>query len=177
MSVQAIQPGPVWPVVGGIIYALPGTPCEIILGATCERSNIYSGHSLHGQVGTNHVGGFVRPTTNTTIQALKIKMDGLAYTPGSTSPIINDAGSYSAKILKDKPSYYWNLNETSGLIAYDSVGGAHGTISGGVTLNQSGAVGKGMLFDGVDGNIIDSSCILHYQPFTIEAWVKSTFNS
>ena len=81
--------------------------------------------------------------------------------------------SYEDTILRDSPSYYWNLNEESGLVANDSVGGAHGTISGGVTLNQSGAVGKGMLFDGSAGSKIVTSVNIPVTPImTIEAWAK-----
>ena len=56
--------------------------------------------------------------------------------------------SYASAIIATKPTNYWQLDEEGGLVANDIVGGKHGTISGGVTLGQSG-IGKSMLFDGV----------------------------
>src|SRR5580765_159064 len=49
-------------------------------------------------------------------------------------------GSYAALVVADGASHYWRLDETSGTTAVDVIGGANGTISGGVTLNQPGAV-------------------------------------
>ena len=73
MSVQAIQPGPVWPVVGGIIYALPGSACEILSPGSLERSNLYSGPFVAWSGGYNHVGGFVRPTSEYNYSSIKDK--------------------------------------------------------------------------------------------------------
>lgn len=48
---------------------------------------------------------------------------------------------YKATVLADSPFTYLRLNETSGTVAADSSGNGHnGTYSGGVTLNQPGAV-------------------------------------
>jgi hypothetical protein len=83
--------------------------------------------------------------------------------------------AYQAAVLGDSPSHYWRLNEQSGLTAVDLVGGANGTISGGVTLKQPGAVGDGysaMAFDGATGKIINGA-IAFPVAFTIEAWVRT----
>jgi hypothetical protein len=175
MPVTAISPGPVIQIQSGVIYALPGSPCLITTGAASERANLYAGPFV-GWPSTsgayNHVGGFVKPLSNTWIQARKIKMDGTVDSSGLSQPIVDADASYSAAIMKDRPSYYWNLNEESGLVAADSVGGANGTISGGVVLNQPGAVGKGMLFNGTTGKIVTSINIPIPSIVTYEAWIK-----
>jgi len=75
--------------------------------------------------------------------------------------------------MKDRPSYYWSLNDESGLVAVESVSGANGTISGGVTLNQTGAVGKSMLFNGTTGKVITTPVTI--TPTTsFEWWFKTT---
>jgi hypothetical protein len=63
---------------------------------------------------------------------------------------------YVQQVIADGAVAYWRLGETSGTTAVDSVGGKNGTISGGVTLNQPGALADGnkaMLFDGATGKI------------------------
>ena len=62
---------------------------------------------------------------------------------------ITNPSSYAAKVVLSGPSNYWRLNELSGTVANDIVGGANGTISGGVTLNGE----SGMTFDGTGWKI------------------------
>jgi len=105
-------------------------------------------------------------TGNTTIQAVKIKMKGQFA-----------KGSYSASIAASGPSNYWQLDETSGLVAKDLIGGANGTISGGVTLNQPGAIvgNTAMIFDGVTGKIVTAAnVVLPAAPWTVEGWLRFT---
>lgn len=65
---------------------------------------------------------------------------------------------YSQAVLADSPLGFWRLDETPGAVAYDSSGnGNNATITGGVTLNQSGALvcdpSEGaMVFDGSTGS-------------------------
>jgi Concanavalin A-like lectin/glucanases superfamily len=85
--------------------------------------------------------------------------------------------AYSDKILADNPSAYWRLSESSGTTANDSVGTAHGVISGGVTLGQNGALADGdkaMLFDGTTGKIGPMLSTALLAPVTVEAWIKPT---
>jgi hypothetical protein len=87
--------------------------------------------------------------------------------------------TYDQVILADNPSNYWRLNEASGLTAVDSVGGANGTISGGVTLNQPGVLvdgGKAMAFDGT-GKIQTATPLTVPVTTTIEFWMKALGNS
>ncbi len=89
---------------------------------------------------------------------------------------LNDAEGYAQAVLRDAPSSYWRLNEPSGLTAVDLVGGKNGTISGGVTLNQPGALASGdkaMAFDGTTGNVAFATVAMPATP-TFEAWIYRT---
>ena len=46
--------------------------------------------------------------------------------------------AYQSLIVAASPLYYWQLNETNGDIAYDSIGGLNGTYGGGTTLGEPG---------------------------------------
>ena len=85
-------------------------------------------------------------------------------------------GSYPALVLKDGARNYWRLGEASGTTAVDVVSGVNGTISGGVTLGQAGALGdsdKAMGFNGTTGQILTSALTLPLT-CTVEAWIKAT---
>lgn len=88
--------------------------------------------------------------------------------------------AYADQVRADGAVAYWRLDEISGLTVRDSIGGNNGTISGGVTLNQSGALvgDAAMAFDGVDGRIVvPNGPFLHnigLGPFTLEFWLKET---
>jgi len=88
------------------------------------------------------------------------------------------AGSYPALVVADGATAYWRLGETSGTTASDSIGTAHGTISGGVTLGQAGALADGdkaMRFDGTTGKIATTSLTIP-SVMTIEGWVNGSFD-
>src|SRR5262245_20758267 len=88
--------------------------------------------------------------------------------------------SYRDLVIGDGAVAYWRLGETAGTTAADRIGGRNGTISGGVTLNQPGAVAddRAMLFDGATNSVINVPGIQSYPistgPFTLECWVKPT---
>jgi len=82
---------------------------------------------------------------------------------------------YSDLVIADGASNYWRLGETSGTSAADAVGGKTGTISGGVTLNQPGALSDGskaMTFDGTTGKIVTAVNVTAPLTCSIEAWIK-----
>jgi len=84
------------------------------------------------------------------------------------------AGSYPAQVMADGAVAYWRLGETAGTTASDSIGTAHGTISGGVTLGQAGALADGdkaMLFDGNTSAMVTSAVTLP-AAFTLECWLR-----
>lgn len=65
---------------------------------------------------------------------------------------------YHALVMADAPSGYWRLGEASGTAAADASGnGRTGTVAGGVTLGQTGALAddsdKAMLFNGSTGYV------------------------
>src|SRR5262245_42835397 len=84
---------------------------------------------------------------------------------------------YSDQVIRDGAVAYWRLNETSGTTAVDVIGGNNGTISGGVSLNQPGALADGdkaMLFDGATSYIQapHSASLNVPTAVTLEAWIK-----
>src|SRR4029453_13384502 len=89
------------------------------------------------------------------------------------------AGSYPARVVADGAVAYWRLGETSGTSAVDVIGGANGTISGGVMLGQTGALADGntaMLFDATNEyvNVPNGSyAAIGTGPLTLECWMKS----
>jgi hypothetical protein len=82
--------------------------------------------------------------------------------------------TYLERITRDQPSHYWRLNEVAGTVAADSTGSAPGTIMGGVTLNQPGALTSGdpaMAFDGVSGEVRTGTVTLGLA-CTVEGWLQ-----
>ena len=90
--------------------------------------------------------------------------------------------AYSDKVIADGAVAYWRLGEPSGTVANSEVGTFPGTISGGVTLNQPGAIADGskaMTFDGTDDRIAvpkGSYSNFGVGPFTVECWVDARVN-
>ena len=80
-------------------------------------------------------------------------------------------GSYAQTVIADGASHYWRLHDTSGTTATDLIGGAHGTIGAGVTLNQPGALADGdpaMTFDGTSAGKILAPTLALSAGFTFE---------
>jgi hypothetical protein len=85
-------------------------------------------------------------------------------------------GAYRDQVVADGAVAYWRLDEASGTTAVDVIGGKNGTISGGVTLGQPGALADGnqaMRFDGSTGKIVTASPIALPVACTLELWIKS----
>src|SRR5215471_5997902 len=88
--------------------------------------------------------------------------------------------TYKDQVIADGAIAYWRLDELSGTTAVDIIGGNNGTISGGVTLGQTGALADGnkaMAFDGSSGKIaVPNGAYKQFGtgPLTIEAWAKPT---
>ena len=96
---------------------------------------------------------------------------------GSGGVSVYPPGSYPATVLASAPSAYWRLNEASGTVASEIIGGKDGTISGGVTLGQRGALMDGdaaMVFDGVDDQIATAAPVALRTPYTLEVWFKKS---
>jgi concanavalin A-like lectin/glucanase superfamily protein len=97
-------------------------------------------------------------------------------TVASASPTLN----YQQTVLKNSPSFFWPLDETSGSVANDlSPNGFNGTYESGTT---QGAAGPGQVspsqtstaFDGESGNVVSDTSVTGPQTFSIELWFKSS---
>lgn len=66
----------------------------------------------------------------------------------------------------------FELNETSGTTAYDSMGYHNANISGNTLLNQTGIIGKSFYFDGTDTK---TQLITGY-PFSISFWINMSLH-
>jgi RHS repeat-associated protein len=83
-------------------------------------------------------------------------------------------------VLDSQPSDYWQLGETTGTTAADTAGGKNGTYTGGVTLNQTGALtasgdsNPSAAFNGTTGWITTPVTLSTAQlsNFSLEAWVN-----
>lgn len=155
--------------VQGVVYALPSYPAQILNDGVwiqyAPPNGILIGyHEIYYEPGIIVNGGQIKSTDANCNLVLK------KHTIGS----IPTSTSYESTILLDKPSYWWRLDEASGTNARERIQAANGTISGGVTVDQPGIAGKGMLFNGVDGRILVTQDLRLFAPFTFEAWVKPT---
>ena len=96
---------------------------------------------------------------------------------GAFAPPASASGEgYRSTVLQDAPISYWRLGETTGTTARDETGGNHGTIRGGVSLAQPGAVSgdTSMFFDGTSGFVeIPNEPELRPKFLTAEAWFRS----
>lgn len=85
--------------------------------------------------------------------------------------------AYSDRILADGAIAYWRLDEVSGNVV-SKVGGYTGTVTGGVTRSQPGALSDGntaMAFDGSSSYVSVPSLTLQFPDnCSVEAWVRLT---
>jgi hypothetical protein len=86
--------------------------------------------------------------------------------------------TYQQAMLSGNPIGYWPLNESSGTIAYDLIGGYNGTYTNTYLLGQPGptnpffASALSALFDGVAGHVeIPEGPFNITGPITVVAWV------
>jgi hypothetical protein len=91
------------------------------------------------------------------------------------------SASYRNTVIADSPTLYWRLNELSGTsVADQTTNGNNGTISGGVTLNQTSLIvgsDPAFVFNGSTGLLYTTNSWSNPQTFTIECWFKSTSGS
>jgi len=98
-------------------------------------------------------------------------------------------GSYDAAVLADSPASYWKLNESVGPVFADATNrgnsgfgemlNPNGVYTGGVTLNQSGALtsDSAITLDGVGGYVnLPTMTWFNGGDFTIEGWVNPAAN-
>lgn len=86
------------------------------------------------------------------------------------------ASPYADKVIADGAVAYWRLDEASGN-ALSQVGNFPGTVTGGVTRGQPGALADGntaMAFDGTTGKIVTAATVTLATPFAVECWLRPT---
>lgn len=99
--------------------------------------------------------------------------DGAAPTIDAALP--DASAAYVAAVLADAPIAYYPLEESSGTIARDVVGGKDGTWVGTAKLGVPGAVGAGASFDGQSTRLempTGSFGFAGRVPYTIEVWLN-----
>ncbi len=102
----------------------------------------------------------------------------------AASPIIYNS-PYPTAVDANSPTSFWRLGEASGTTATDSNGSSNGMYTGSVTLNQPGPIpgdpSTSAIFGGGTGTVsVPDSPALRVnqsQPFSVEAWVKTTTSS
>jgi hypothetical protein len=103
---------------------------------------------------------------------------GIQHIATPDAPPIDAAIGYAGAVLADHPVAYLPLDETSGVIARDLVGGHEGQIKGtGVTLGVAPpypTMGHAISIDGVNGavDLGDQFGFAGTAPYTIEVWVS-----
>jgi len=98
-----------------------------------------------------------------------------AASPLPDAALPDGGAAYVAAILADSPLAYYPLEESSGSIATDVVGGKNATWIGGVKLGVAGAVGAGASLDGQSTRLempVGSFGFAGKVPYTIEVWLN-----
>ncbi|MEZ5333883.1 MAG: LamG domain-containing protein [Methanolobus sp.] len=107
--------------------------------------------------------------SNTIIESGSLLGDRIAYESGSSG---SGGGSGSNDTSSGGDLAWWKFNENSGIIAYDSVSGYHGTI-----FNAAWTTGvneSALGFDGSNDYVLVNDQIVNAYPFTVSAWIKTT---
>jgi hypothetical protein len=106
--------------------------------------------------------------------------------PATLSIYTPPANSYEASVVALGPLAYWRLNETSGTVAFDKMGGYDSTDAGGVTVGQPGprppgfpgfeANNNAVLFDGTTSSSSSPgvSLLNNRTNFTLCGWINPT---
>lgn len=99
---------------------------------------------------------------------------GLVDSPSAVYAPTVVAG-YAATVLADSPVAYWRAGEPSGSVL-DSIGSAHGTVSGTVTRDVTGLIAAasddGAIQPAASGYVSGALAAPVGNVFTVEAWLK-----
>jgi hypothetical protein len=106
---------------------------------------------------------------------------GTATSSGLALTVVTPT-AYEQAALQYKPLAFWPLNETSGTVAYDVIGGYNGTYNGGCTLAQAGPANAffgssslAVTFDGSSGYVdIPEGPFNITNAITLVVWVNLT---
>jgi hypothetical protein len=183
-SLAAVAPG---------IFQQPNTPQDLLAGATFQPSVVVNGagpFSYKWYFGT----AVIANATNATLTVTNVHdaNDGnyncvISNPYGSTNSVVVSLTvvaptPFETSLLALNPLAYWPLNESSGTIAYDTIGGYNGTYNGSVTQGQPGVPFSGfgsssdsVLFDGVSAYVdIPEGPFNITSGITVMAWENIT---
>jgi hypothetical protein len=129
-------------------------------------------------VDTTKTGAYAVTVTNVAGKVTSSSANLSIYTP--------PANSYEASVVGTGPIAYWRLNETSGTVAFDNIGGYDSTHTGGVTVGQPGprppafpgfeSGNDAIMFDGTTGSSSSPgvSLLNNRTNFTLCGWINPT---
>jgi hypothetical protein len=129
--------------------------------------------------GTHTIKITVDGTRNYDSAGTSVSLDAALTDNGTAGPTA--ASAYTAQVASDAPAGYWRLGDAAGsTAAADSSGnGDTGTVEGGVTFGQPGAIASdpghtAAAFDGSSGFVdLGNPAGLQNGNATIEAWIKT----
>ncbi len=146
------------------------------------------GNSLGYQWG--HNGNPILDATNTTLTVSNVQPAQagnyrvVVTNPAGSTPsdvavltiLAPTPGSYEAMVVECQPFAYWRLNEVSGTVAYDNIGGNNGTYNS-VTLGAAGGIAgstdAAAEFDGLSSYVSTVAGLLNNKPaFTMIGWIR-----
>ena len=155
-SVTAGQPyDGYWRIGGDSLGGWPGQPTSAYFAGSVDEVSVY---------GT--------PLTLTQIRA--------HYTASGRTVAVPPApaDSYGAKVYASSPDFFWRMDETSGVMAADTMGQTAGNYTGGVTLGQPGAIAtdgnRSTRFNGVDGTLSSAATFDNPTVYSEELWFNTT---
>jgi hypothetical protein len=134
-------------------------------------------------------GVLVAGATSSSLTLSHVSAGAAAYTVFVTNPlgatnntstpinltVIASPDSYSTAVMKDNPSAYWRLDESSGTNLTDYAGELDGSYSGTFTLGAPGITSDSAVsFGGGNGAVPYSSVLNSSGPFTVEFWANPT---
>ena len=114
----------------------------VTVSLTSPSNGVSIYYTLDGSFPTTNSIFYAGPfslTNSTTVQAIAaIPGQPVSAVASALFTSISSLSPYAAMVVAEGPLAYWPLNETSGAVAYDIVGGFNGTYEGDAVLGQSG---------------------------------------
>jgi hypothetical protein len=161
-----------------LTYSASGLPAGVAVNAA---TGLISGTLPYGSARTYAVTVMAADATTAAMQTFTWTVTHTDRAPVLVNPGPQtnlDSWGYPQAIGADSPAGYWRLDASSGTVAADSSGGNRpGTVIGGVTLGQAGALADGdaaVQLDGATGyvRVANTAALQLGGDLTLELWVK-----
>jgi PKD repeat protein len=160
-----------------LTYSATGLPPSVSLDAA---TGLLTGTLPFGSAGTYLVTVTVADAAASASQTFTWTVTHTNRAPVLANPGVQsnaDRWDYALAVRADAPVSYWRLGETAGTSAADSAGTNPGTLVGGVTPGQPGALADGnaaLLLNGSTGyvRVTNSAAVQLAGDLTIELWVN-----